>query len=137
MNWFISQVPGVFIGVLIGLIVNYVWHKYLGSNKKKERVIENNQKRNLLIDNAIGQIDYNLKPGVGCPKCHFKVDAIENCLKSSPLFSFKVSEIQVLRKLIQDTELCNSYGGIRQLDVPPGGVKQQCSQVKELLSKLR
>ena len=130
MEWFISQIPGVFIGVLIGLTVNYLWYKYIGLQNKKERVSEKKQ----LIASAIAELDYNMKPGVGCPKCHFQLVDIKKYLNNASLFSLDEAEIKIIRKLIHDAELCNSYGGIQQLGVPPGSVKTQCSNAKELIS---
>lgn len=79
-----------------------------------------------LINNLLNEIEYNISPGVGCPKCLFEFIYHNELLNSK----IRPDLHDSFRELIKHMKLCNAYGTIRRLKHPPGSVKTQSKILK-------
>lgn len=90
--------------------------------------IPDNSEQNL-INNLLNEIEYNISPNVGCPKCHFEFSYHNSLLNSTVRPDLHDS----VRELIKYMKLCNAYGTIRLIENPPGSVKTQSKILKAQL----
>ncbi len=85
-----------------------------------------------IIKNLLNEMDYNISPGVGCPKCHFEF-AHHNKLLDSKI---RQDLHETIRELIKHMKLCNAYAGTKSLKRPPGNIKEQSKILKtQLINK--
>lgn len=78
-----------------------------------------------LVKNLINEMDYNISPGVGCPKCNFEF------IYHNELLNSKIRQDlhESIRELIKHMKLCNAYVTYRQLQ----HLKNQSKILKERL----
>jgi hypothetical protein len=131
----LNQIPGFVSGVLVTVFGGYLLFML---TKRKERECENQKNKNdflILKKRVIEECDFNITPGVGDARCNFQFEA-HKILLNHPLASALEEKILPLTKdIIHSAALCNSYGGLMQLEKPPGIVKNMSNDLKNLLLK--
>jgi Mn2+/Fe2+ NRAMP family transporter len=107
---------------LIPFFADKVW-AYFTSKKQNMIAFEK------LTEQAIRELDFNMMPGVGNKESQFQLEALEELLSQTQDKDLK-NEIDYI---IRHARLCNSYGGIRNLQVVPGQIKSLCHELKDKL----
>jgi|GEM_PF-6764262 len=110
--------------IVAHFIIERLWSSYSSRNQTKENFINS-------INEAIKEINYNCKAGVGNTECNFRIDAHKILSKEKSLDKETAS---FLIDIIDAAQLCNSYG--RRRHVKPGHVKTWSQALRNQLTKL-
>lgn len=113
-----TSLSGSVLDILFGILLN-CWE-----SKRNYRA---------LVQKAITECDCNILPGVGCPECQFKLNAIEDLANHLCL---KCDLKNGMQKIVQDASLCNAYGSKKRLDPNPGQVKNAFKELRDKLVNL-
>lgn len=131
----LSQIPGFVSGVLVTVVGGYLLFML---TKRKDRECEDQKNKNdflILKKRVIEECDFNITPGVGDARCNFQFEAHKILLNHSLACALEEKILPLTKDIIHSAALCNSYGGIAQLEKPPGTVKNMSSELKNLLLK--
>ena len=115
-------------GVVLALgIVPFALEKIWGyySKKRQDKIDLTRLKEQVCRD-----LGFNAWSGIGSQSSPFQLSSLEELLRLTHDEDLK-NEIGYI---IQHARLCNAYGGLRHLAVPPGQVKILCSELKNRIS---
>ena len=133
MNLFFDQIPGFVSGILVTIIGGYFSSILI---KRKDRKQDDQKNKNEFFNikkQVIEECDFNITPEVGDAKCNFHFEAHKVLLNHNLSSTLGEKIPPLLKDIIHSAALCNSYGGLRQLEKPPGTVKNMSKDLKNLL----
>lgn len=131
----LNQIPGFVSGVLVTVVGGYLLFML---TKRKDRECENQKNKDdflILKKRVIEECDFNITPGVGDARCNFQFEAHKTLLNHPLAYALEEKILPLTKDIIHSAALCNSYGGLVQLEKPPGMVKNMSSELKNLLLK--
>lgn len=136
MNLLFDQIPGFISGMLVTIIGGYFLSILIKRKDRKHDDQKNKNEFNNIKKQVIEECDFNITPGVGDAKCNFQFHSHKELLNHNLSSTLGEKIPPLLKDIIHSAALCNSYGGIRQLEKPPGTVKNMSKDLKNLLIKL-
>ncbi len=125
---YLSEFLLVIAATLVG---NMLWQLWLDKREAK------NQKANTLkeglskIQSCILELEYNATPGIGGPRCHFKLTAQEQLLHSPEVSLLDEELANSLKQLIIEAGVANGEYSLKG----PHGVKGMSNLLKASLQK--
>ncbi len=131
----LNQIPGFVSGILVTVLGGYILFIL---TKCKDRECEDQKNKNdfvIIKKRVIEECDFNITPGVGDVRCNFQFEAHKALLNHYLSSSLEEKILPLTKDIIHSAALCNSYGGLMQLEKPPGTVKNMSKDLKNLLLK--
>jgi hypothetical protein len=121
-----NQYPGIVTSLFVGWLL---WRMQLRHDAKRSKATEEKQMLDLR-SHVISDINYNITAGVGNAQCPFELAAIEKLAQQK---AFNDEIVTLAQEIVVAARLCNAHGGVKNLDKPPGSVKELLKRLKALL----
>lgn len=116
----------ILLSAILPFIIERVWDCY--NNKRLAKI-----KLNDLVADTINEINLNCTNGIGSSDAPFKLTAHESLLKDK---SINEDLKEQLNQFLTAATLCNSYGGLKKLELNNGQVKGLEQKLKIKLESL-
>lgn len=121
-----------FLAVIVATLVgNWLWQLWLDKREEKNQNAKTLKDCLAKIQSCMLELEYNTTPGVGGPRCHFKLTAQEQLLHSTEVSLLGEELANSLKQLVIEAGVANGEYSMKG----PGGIKGMSNLLKESLQK--
>lgn len=126
-----NYISDFFLFIAATLVGNWLWQLWLDKREAKIQKAKTLKDCLSKIQSCILELEYNATPGVGGPRCHFKLTAQEQLLHSAEVSLLGEELTDSLKQLVIEAGVANGEYSMKG----PGGVKSMSNLLKDFLQK--
>lgn len=113
------------------LVGNGLWQLWLDKREIKNQKVKALKECLAKIQSCILELEYNITPGVGGSRCHFKLRAQEELMHSAEIYLLGEELANSLKQLVIEAGIANGEYSMKN----PGEIKSMSNLLKAFLQK--